>query len=105
MTNDKLAHPAAAIAAAPGAMSGRRFEAGEGLLGFVRRWRERQEAQEMLRLDERMLQDIGLTRGDIEYALESSAGGSVSETLNKLRVERQQATRSLLAGRRPASIP
>jgi len=105
MTNEKLAHPATTMAAVPGAMSGRRFAEYGGLLGFVRRWRERQEAQEMLHLDDRMLYDIGLTRGDIEYALEVSPMGQVSETLNQLRLERQSATQSMIAGRRPYSIP
>ncbi|NJM29114.1 MAG: DUF1127 domain-containing protein [Rhizobiales bacterium] len=39
---------------------------GSILGGFVRRFRERREMRRILSFDDRLLQDIGLSRGDIQ---------------------------------------
>ena len=66
---------------------------------FLNRWRERRQAEAMLRLDDRMLEDIGLTRGDIEHALGTGAI-NVATTLEGLRNERMRTTtRGMLGGR------
>lgn len=44
-----------------------------GLMGRVAAWwRQRSELESLLRLDDRLLEDIGLTRGDIEQSLKRS---------------------------------
>jgi uncharacterized protein YjiS (DUF1127 family) len=41
-----------------------------GVRAVLREWRQRKNARlELARLDQRILRDIGLTRGDVEYEI------------------------------------
>jgi len=45
-------------------------DAGDWFFATLREWRRRvRERQQLAALDERMLQDIGLTRGDAEFLM------------------------------------
>ena len=38
---------------------------------FVRRWRERRDILELQRMDDRLLADIGITRGEVEHMVQN----------------------------------
>ena len=70
---------------------------GNGLVArlgrFLARRRNRSELKELLRYDDRLLADIGLTRGDVEWALYQTHDSDGTEALASLRRSHGHRTR------------
>lgn len=76
----------------------------EGTVRYVRAYLNRRVAIGMMDLDERMLKDIGLTRGDVHAAIVGPADVDPTVRLRILAVERRAGSRAVarerLAGER-----
>lgn len=66
---------------------------------LVRGWLNRRTALEMMHFDERMLKDIGLTRGDVHASIIEPMGADPTVRMRILAVERRAANRALAAER------
>ena len=71
----------------------------------VRAWRNRRPVMQMLELDDRMLRDIGLTRGDVTSALASPMATDPSSRLRVMAVERRAGNRAQAYERLAAAKP
>ncbi|WP_257098548.1 DUF1127 domain-containing protein [Pseudovibrio flavus] len=68
------------------------------ILSAFRKWRNRRAIQRLARLDDRILHDIGVTRGDVMSALSTSRSCDASLDLAARAEERKlarKATRSI----------
>jgi uncharacterized protein YjiS (DUF1127 family) len=66
---------------------------------LVRGYLNRRTALEMMHFDERMLKDIGLTRGDVHASIVEPLGTDPTARMRILAVERRAANRALAAER------
>ena len=66
---------------------------------LVRGYLNRRTALEMMHFDERMLKDIGLTRGDVHASIIEPMGADPTVRLRVLAVERRAANRAQAAER------
>jgi uncharacterized protein YjiS (DUF1127 family) len=78
----------------------RRSESASGLGGFGvwaravwRAWQSRRAAAKLARLDDRLLADVGLTRGDVNRALSLPLWQDATRELNRIAWERRQGWR------------
>jgi uncharacterized protein YjiS (DUF1127 family) len=70
------------------------FAASAWLVDAWRTARNRRSVAKLLEWDERMLRDIGLTRGDVCAVMALPAGRDPSNRLNELSAERRAALRA-----------
>jgi uncharacterized protein YjiS (DUF1127 family) len=66
---------------------------------IVRGYLNRRTALEMMHFDERMLKDIGLTRGDVHASIIEPMGADPTVRMRILAVERRAATKAQAAER------
>lgn len=64
------------------------------LAGAVAREVDRRRTMRLLECEDRMLADIGITRGDVYASLLTSAGEKASEHLSQTRWSRREAERA-----------
>lgn len=70
------------------------FAALSAVAGRVAREIDRRRTMRLLECDDRMLADIGITRGDVYASLLTSAGEKASEHLSRTRWSRRDAERA-----------
>ena len=70
-----------------------------GASRIVRAYLNRRVAMGMMEFDERMLKDIGITRGDVHASIVSPSGGDPTARLRILAVERRAASRAAASER------
>jgi uncharacterized protein YjiS (DUF1127 family) len=66
----------------------------EGIAGLWRAFQNRRSVKRLLEWDSRMLQDIGVTRGDVVAAMSGSIKEDPGYRLSVLAVERRAASRA-----------
>ncbi|SHO64209.1 protein of unknown function [Pseudoxanthobacter soli DSM 19599] len=73
----------------------------KAIAAFLEAARNRREARALLTMDDCMLRDIGITRGDVHSALASAPRRDPTARLRILAVERRAAAKAALRERYP----
>ena len=65
------------------------FHLADALVGLRQRSRSRHETEKLLSLNDHMLRDVGVSRDQVEEALQSPASQDASEALQRLALKKR----------------